>query len=141
MPQQQVVEPPYELFDTRVKQILDALNELTIGMYPVDNRIIIDEFAFAPNSTVATLTLQLQYPALIQSIIASIPGGTSGTLTIGASGRQRQFGIVAGQAPLNNIAMVVYPNDVFTLTITGGTGLVALEVMGLGLRNRNWRVL
>lgn len=121
--------------------MLDALNELTIGMYPIDNRIVVDEFVFAPNSTVATLQPQIQYPVLIQSIIASIPSGTAGVLAIGQAGRQRQFTIVPGQAPLNNIAMVIYPNDPFVLTVTGGTGLVAIEIMGFGLKNQNWRVL
>ncbi len=133
--------PPFEVLDKRLQQILNSLNELTIGMYPVDNRILIDEFVFAPNSSVATLVPQLQYPALIMSILTSIPAATTGLLTIGAGGRQRQISIQPGQGPLNNIAMVVYPNDIFVLTVTGGTGLVSIEIMGLGLKNQNWRVL
>ncbi len=133
--------PPFEVLDKRLQQILNSLNELTIGMYPVDNRIIIDEFIFAPASSVATLTPQLQYPALITSILTSIPSATTGVLTIGAAGRQRQISIQPAQGPLNNIAMVIYPNDIFVLTVTGGTGLVSIEIMGLGLKNQNWRVL
>ncbi len=133
--------PPFEVLDKRLQQILNSLNELTIGMYPVDNRILIDEFVFAPNSSVATLVPQLQYPSLIMSILTSIPAATTGLLTIGAGGRQRQISIQPGQGPLNNIAMVVYPTDIFVLTVTGGTGLVSIEIMGLGLKNQNWRVL
>lgn len=129
------------VIDKRLVDILKELKYMNFSAWPTDNSILIDEFNFAPNSTSVTLTPQLQYPALIQSIIASIPGSTAGTLTIGSGARQRQFGIVPGQAPLNNIAMVIYPNDIFTLTITGGTGLVALEVMGLGLKGQEWRVI
>lgn len=133
--------PPYEVLDKRLTQILDELKALNFSMYPTDNRVLIDEFQFAPNSTSCTLQPQLQYPALIQSIIATIPPGTSGTLLIGQGGRQRQFTIVPGQAPLNNIAMVIFPSDPFVLTVTGGSGLVALEIMGLGLKNQDWRLL
>lgn len=129
------------MIDNRLNQILNQLKYMNFSAYPTDNNIVIDEYQSTPNGTNVTLVPQLQYPALIQSIIASIPPGTAGTLTIGAGGRLRQFNVSPSQGPFNNINMVIYPNDIFVLTVTGGSGLVGLEIMGLGLKGQEWRVL
>lgn len=128
------------MVDNRLAQLLEALHSV-FNLFPVDTNILFDEYNYASSGNTISLVPNIAFPVLVQSIIASIPTGTTGILTIGAASRLRQFNIAPGQAPLNNIAIIVYPNDVFTLTTTGSAGLVGLEVMGLGLKNTGWRVL
>lgn len=131
---------------TLLKDIASTLEKIhsTFNPLPTDPFVMVDEYQYNPNGSTVTLNPQMQYPALIQSIIASIPGGTSGVLTIGAPGStgiKRQISIVPGQAPLNNIAMIIYPSDAFILTTTGGSGLLYIEIMGLALKGQEWRVI
>lgn len=139
----------------------DTLRTLVAGLkdllqreevFPIyDPTLIVDEYAINPSAgtnfptSFVTLTPNIDRPVLVTAIIASIPTATTGVLTIGATGQganKRSINISPGQAPLNNIAMVIFPSDVFTLTVTGtGPSLISIEVMGNYLRRTDWRLI
>lgn len=124
-----------------IKRLLKVIAENTNGPVYVNGDYILDEYQFA-NGTSVTLNPNIDRPALITSFIASIPSGTSGILTIGAAGQggnKRQINISPNTPLFNSITMIIYPNDQFNLTITGGTGNVSLEIMGGILRKGDWR--
>src|SRR5260370_15445617 len=126
--QQIVRDTPTDL-DDRFAQLLESLHSI-FNMYPTDAKVIVNEFTYHPNGNTITMNLNIQYPVLITAIIASIPSGTAGTLTIGSAGDRLVTGIVPGQAPLSGIALVVYPADPITLTTVGAARLVAVSVIG-----------
>lgn len=120
--------------------------------FPIfDPTMLLDEYAINPSAgtnfptSFVTLTPNIDRPVLVTAIIASVPTATTGVLTIGATGQganKRAVNISPGQAPLNNLAMVIFPSDVFTLTVTGtGPSLISIEVMGNYLRRTDWRVI
>lgn len=119
---------------------LEDLRQGGSGPYPTDLDILVDERFYFPNAaTTGTFFLQIDRPVLITSIIASIPSGTAGLLSIGSGGNLGQLNVTPGSVPLSNISMIMYQNDPISLAITGGTGLIALWFMGLGLRGNKWR--
>jgi hypothetical protein len=131
-------------FWMEINKHLQKIENNTDGPAFVDPLMILDEFSVTPNGSSATLTPAIDRPALISVIITSIPTGTSGILTIGAPGQgsdKRMLNITPTTSPMTNLLMIIYPSDVLTLTVTGGTGVVFIEIMGGLLRKGDWRVI
>jgi hypothetical protein len=131
-------------FWMEINKHLKKIENNTDGPAFVDALMILDEFNVTPNGSSVTLTPAIDRPALISVIITSIPTGTSGILTIGASGQgpnKRMINITPTTSPMTNLLMIIYPQDVLQLTVTGGTGVVFIEIMGGLLRKGDWRVI
>lgn len=132
---------------TLIYSELKKLQEGGSGPYPTDINLIVDEFNVTPSGNLLVLVPAIDRPVLITSMIVSIPSGTSGVLAIGApstsgqnySADARLIGLTPQTPPFNGIGLVIYQNDVFTITTTGAAGLIFLEIMGLGLRGTAWR--
>lgn len=124
---------------------IEALTRSSGALYPfLEPNVILDEYQVVPSGTTLLLDPQIDRPALITSIIASIPSGTAGTLTIGTpgtGGNRRQINLSPGMAPLLGLTMFITAADVFSITITGGTGLISLEIMGGIIRSQELRVI
>lgn len=133
----------YEAFDELYNKLTALESGLSnLGKPPlepiVDPETLIDLVGVAPNSTSVVLTNSLSFPAMITSIIASIPAAATGTLQIG----KRLIPLTGGiQGGLNTLQMIVYPADVIQIINVSASGNVFLELMGGLLRGDRWRVL
>lgn len=121
-----------------MEQMLARLN-VTDPITPIDNYTFLDEELFAPaGSSTASMSFNIDRPAVITSMMISIPNSTTGLLTMGT-----RVNMPIQQAWLNpqGIQMIVYPGEKITLTLTGGTGIIWARFMGNSLRNDKWRRL
>jgi hypothetical protein len=95
---------------------------------PFNPGLFLDEWVdTGPTISVLTTTMKLgiSSPALVESLIWSIPDST-GTLQIGS----RYIPLNASSGSLLGMTMIVYPEDKFTLTTKTTAGQLYLEIMG-----------
>lgn len=123
-----------------IEKMNSQMRGLIIPKTPIDAGAFLDEYL---SSTSSPLTMQLQVdrPALVTQILYAINPVAAAVLTIGpASGTTRTIPIVNygdNMIECLQVAMIVRPGDVITLTSVGATQLF-VEIMGKILSGTDW---
>ena len=114
-----------------------ALKHLIVPRTPEDPGTYLDKFQSTPNAPgVISFQLNIDRPAVIYYILYSFSPLGAATLTIGD--RVIPIPSTTVKPPDTfDVAMVVEPSDVFTLTAVGATSMF-LEVMGKVLSGTEW---
>jgi uncharacterized membrane protein len=106
-----------------------------LGVGDFEEHHYLDEYLTLDNSTVLTLNLSIDKPAMVHTILVYSPG--SGTLKIGTN---RTIPLNAGLNTITPMAMFINPNEPIVVT-SGTAGTMFIEVMGNVMKGTNWRVL
>lgn len=136
LPNQEQLEHNLDIWEKILQELKQISYNASVPLSAVDTYVFVDEFVDNPNSTTIVATDQMiSYPILATSIVCAIPATATGTLQIGL----RKIPLTAGIQPgLANIAMIIYPQDIISVTSTVA-GDIYLEIMGGRLMNDLWR--
>jgi len=116
------------------------MRSMIVPKTPIDAGSFLDEYLSAASSPLI-MQLGIDRPALVTHLLFAINPVGAATLTIGpASGTMRTIPIVNygdNMIECLNVAMIVRPGDIITLTSAGATQLF-VELMGKVLSGTDW---
>lgn len=125
------------------ESLINQMRGMIVPKSPIEEGVFVDEW-ISSNSSPAQLTLQIDRPALITSILYAMDTTGAASLQIGPqSGTMRFIPLLNANLLMMDgikVEMIVKPGDVFILT-NAAAGKLFLEVMGKLLSGTNWSVI